>query len=136
MELKNNLVERIFGNLSDKERRKIIRNAGVQFDQFLKWYSGEVYPRIDTLQRVALCAGFEIIVQPVERKELDAMAYKIQTRNDRLEVYLKNVMIAYIENEVLFAIDRKNYANKVSAINHSREIIGKLSEWRKKHGYE
>lgn len=55
---------------------------------------------------------------------------KIINQNDRIEAYRDNVMVGYVEDDTLFAVDHRGYASEVGAINHRVEIETKLNEWR------
>jgi len=59
------------------------------------------------------------------------MKTTIINRSDRIEAYRGNDLIGYVENDQLFAIDAKGYAEPIGEINHRCEIAGKLEAWLK-----
>ena len=59
------------------------------------------------------------------------MVKLIQT-DERLNVLHRNKIVAYVENDLLYAFNKSGYAELVGEINHRVEITGKLKEWLKK----
>lgn len=59
---------------------------------------------------------------------------KIIPDNERTKIFDdSNVVVGYVENETLYAIDRDGYAVPVGTINHPNEIAESLTEWRKRN---
>lgn len=105
----------------------IIRNvpanatkSGVPDPTLRSWFKKRRTPRIDLFIAAAEAEGYEVILR---RKTMP----KIIDRNDRVEVFERNELIAYVEEETLFKIV-KGYAEPIGRVNHRSEIIGKLTE--------
>lgn len=60
--------------------------------------------------------------------------FKIYTRQGRIDVMSGNTLVGYVDNDQLYGIDSKGFADLVGSVNHRTEIIGKLKAWRNKNG--
>lgn len=57
--------------------------------------------------------------------------FNIIQRGERADIFLENIRVGYVENDVLYGMDRKGYAVEICVITHKSDINGKLTEWRK-----
>lgn len=53
---------------------------------------------------------------------------KIVVRDERIEAYRGNNLVAYVENDTLYGF-RDGYAEKIGPVNHRSEIAGKWRAW-------
>lgn len=50
-------------------------------------------------------------------------------RNDRIEIFVGNELRGYVEDDILFSIDKDGYAVQIATIEHRVEIIEKWKSW-------
>lgn len=56
-------------------------------------------------------------------------APQLITRNSRLELYVRNELRAYVEDDELYCIGRDGYAVRVCTIEHRSEVIPRWNEF-------
>jgi len=129
-----NIVDELFSTIGI--RRPVLRalseKSGVSYMSLERWSRRQASPRIDLFVALANSAGFDVALIPREKVMKSKSKFiRLVTRIGRVEAFLDNHMVGYVENDTLYGIDRKGFAIEVCTINHRVEIAAKLIEWRK-----
>lgn len=130
------MVEELFQQVGSKTSTiaRLAEKSGVPYPTIMRWSKRQASPRIDLFIALANAAGFELELVPKEKKMNKPKPIKLVTRSvNRIEAYLDNAVVGYVENDTLFAIDAKGFASEVGPINHRVEIADKLIMWRKQN---
>ncbi len=135
-------VSIIFAGKTSEEINKICECANVPRPTVNSWLRQDRSPRFDLLYKVAKAAGLVFLLIPQEdqatmfkTKPVMQLPKKFRqfNRNDRIEILYGNDLAGYVENDVLFGIDKDGYSVEVARVNHRTEFIGKLVMWRALH---
>lgn len=117
------LLETMLGGRSAHDLNRIAISSGVPRATIDSWIRQDRRPRLDLVRKIAEATGHEIMLK---RKD----GFRLVTHENRINVMRENNVVAYVENDVLFAIDSNGYAEEIGVINHRVEIIGKLKIWK------
>lgn len=128
---KQKIVEDLFGKLTINQKLELCKKSRVGRMTVDSWTSKRRTPRIDLFTRVANAAGYNLVLEPIMKTEKE---FKIYTRQGRIDVMSGNTLVGYVDNDQLYGIDSKGFADLVGSVNHRTEIIGKLKVWRNKNG--